>query len=181
MEMNKKGAEYTGICYVGVSANLNPERNILRVIGRLNELYPLTGISRFYRTKAIDRSEQPDYLNGAVAMIYSGVVRDLKYNVLRKIEIQMGRERSKDAYAARPIDLDILLCGDAVIREPGLVVPDPDIRQRPFLMAALLDLNPEIVLPDTRFSLKGLDKTPELKQLQVVRSFTLAVHERFTK
>lgn len=179
--MNKTGAEYTGVCYIGVSANLNPEPNIFRAVTRLNELYPLTGISRFYKTKAIDGSEQPDYLNGVVSLLYSGVVRDLKYNVLRKIELMLGRERSKDHYAARPIDLDILLCGSMIIHEPGLVVPDPDIRQRPFLMAALLDLNPETELPDKRFSLKGLERTPELKQLQVARSFTIAIHERFTK
>jgi len=68
-----------------------------------------------------------------------------------------------------------------IIHEPGLVVPDPDIRQRPFLMAALLDLNPETELPDKRFSLKGLERTPELKQLQVARSFSLAIQERFSK
>lgn len=179
--MNKTGIEYTGLCYIGVSANLNPEPNIFRAITRLNALYPLTGISRFYRTKPVDGSEQADYLNGVVSILYSGVVRDLKYNVLRNIESLMGRERFKDTYAARPIDLDILLCGDLIIREPGLVVPDPDIRKRPFLMAALVDLNPELVLPDSRLSLKGREKTPELKQLQVARSFTLALHERFSK
>ena len=179
--MAKFGATYTGICYIGVGANLNPESNILRGLTRLHGLYPLVGISRFYRSKAIDRSEQPDYLNGIVAVQYSGVVRVLKYDVLQKIEMLLGRERTKDVYAARPIDFDIILCDSMILHEPGLVVPDPDIRKRPFLAAALLDLDSSIVLPDRRGALKGLLKTPELKQLQVARSFSRSLKERFLK
>ncbi|MCK5863263.1 MAG: 2-amino-4-hydroxy-6-hydroxymethyldihydropteridine diphosphokinase [Candidatus Hydrogenedentes bacterium] len=179
--MAKFGSTYTGVCYIGVGANLNPESNILRGLTRLHRLYPLVGISNFYRSKAIDRTEQPDYLNGIVAVQYSGVVRVLKYDVLRKIEAQLGRERTKDAYAARPIDFDIILCDSMILREPGLVVPDPDIRRRPFLVAALLDLDPSVALPDRHGALKGLLKSPALKQLQTARSFSRALKERFLK
>ena len=178
--MAKTGVEYTGICHISVGSNLNPERNIIRALTHLHGIYPLTGVSKFYKTKAIDRPEQPDYLNGVVSIEYSGVVRDLKYEVLRKIEELFGRERSKDSYAARTIDLDLILCGSLALHEIGLIVPDPDIRNRPFLVAGLLDLNPTIDLPDNPGVMKGLARTPEVRQLQVARSFSIAIKERFT-
>lgn len=179
--MAKSGVEFSGCCHIGVSANLNPERNILRTLNHLHDIYPITGVSRFYRTKAIDRPEQPDYLNGVISIQYSGVVHALKYNVLRRIEELFGRERSKDIWAARPIDLDVLLCETLIIRERGLEVPDPDIRRRPFLVAALLDLDPDIQLPDGQLPLKGLSKSPDVKRLLVARNFTTIIKERFSK
>ncbi len=175
----KNGATYAGACYIGVSANLNPERNIIRALDLLQKTYPFTGVSRFYRTRAIDRPEQPDYLNGVVGIEHDGALRPLKFNVLRKIETALGRERSKDSWAARPIDLDILLCGDLIVRETGLIVPDPDIRERPFIMAALLDLDPDITLPDNRGPLNAIAKSPAIKQVEVARAFTQKVKERF--
>jgi len=179
--VNKSGGKYDGPCYISVGANLNPERNIIRALARLDSIHRLTGVSVFYRTKAIDRPEQPDYLNGVVSIHYSGVLRSLKFNVLRRIEELLGRERSKDAFAARPIDLDIILCGDLFLREPGLIIPDPDIRERPFLVGALLDLDPEITLPDNRGPLKGMAASPEIRELQVARSFSATIKERFAK
>ena len=66
------------------------------------------------------------------------------------------------------------------LHEIGLIVPDPDIRNRPFLVAGLLDLNPTIDLPDNPGVMKGLARTPEVRQLQVARSFSIAIKERFT-
>ena len=79
---------------------------------------------------------------------------DLKYKLLREVENELGRERSSDKYAPREIDLDILLYGDSVINENGLVVPDPEIGERAFLAIPLCDLDPELVVPGTGKSIR---------------------------
>jgi len=74
--------------------------------------------------------------------------RDLKFGLLRRIEADLGRVRTADKYAARTIDLDILLYGDRIIDQPDLKVPDPDLRERAFLIVPLAELAPDVVLPD---------------------------------
>lgn len=134
----------------------------------------------FYRTAPINRPEQPEYLNGAVSISFNGHPRDLKYNVLYPIEESLGRKRTSDAYAARPIDLDIVLCGMLVLRDRGFILPDPDIRERVFLVASLLELNEELVLPDSNIPLTAFITEKDRQALIPDRPFTRALRERFT-
>lgn len=134
------------VVFVSVGANIEPEANIQRGLRLLSRSVPLAAISTFYRTPAIDRPEQPDYLNGVVRLetgLRPGRLRDL----LHEVEHALGRTRSNDPYAARPLDLDILLHGNATISGGGFEIPDPDIVRRPFLAAGLLELNPALRLP----------------------------------
>ncbi len=71
--------------------------------------------------------------------------------MLRPIEAALGRVRGRDKCAARTIDLDVALYGDEVID-----VPAPDMRERPFLAVPLLELAPDLRLPDTGERLAGL-------------------------
>lgn len=167
------------MCYISVSGNIHPEETIPRALSMLHKSHTLEGVSTFYRTAPINRPEQPEYLNGAVAIRYDGHPRDLKYNVLYPIEEALGRKRTSDAYAARPIDLDIVLCGKLVLKDKGLVLPDPDIRERAFLVAALLELNKDLVLPDSNTLLTALITEAERQGLVPDRPFTKALRERF--
>jgi 2-amino-4-hydroxy-6-hydroxymethyldihydropteridine diphosphokinase len=134
--------------YLGVGSNLEPETNVPAAVERLAAVLALTGVSTFYRTAPLEGRVQPDYWNGVVA----GQTR-LEPPVLKAslvaIENGLGRQRTGDRYASRTLDLDLLLCGDRVIDRPGLRLPDPDLRVRPFLAWPLLELAPDLVLPDT--------------------------------
>jgi 7,8-dihydro-6-hydroxymethylpterin-pyrophosphokinase len=66
---------------------------------------------------------------------------------LRQIEAALGRSRSMDKYAARTIDLDLLLYGDSVISSDELTIPDPDILTRAFIAFPLYEIAPTLVLP----------------------------------
>lgn len=132
--------------YVAVGSNIDPEANVRRALELLAKSLPLKAVSTFYWTPAIDRPEQPDYLNGVIRIQTGhppGRLRDL----LREVEHALGRVRTEDPYAARTIDLDILLYGEAIVSDGGLEIPDPDILARPFLAAGLLELDPELRLP----------------------------------
>lgn len=133
--------------YVSVGSNIAPEENVLRAFELLALQLPVVQTSTMYRTKALGRPWQADFVNGVWHVRTDLEPRVVKYSVLRGIETALGRVRSEDAYADRPIDLDILVYGDCVVSEAGLRIPDPDILDRPFLAIPLLELEPDIVLP----------------------------------
>jgi dihydroneopterin aldolase/2-amino-4-hydroxy-6-hydroxymethyldihydropteridine diphosphokinase len=73
--------------------------------------------------------------------------RDLKFQLLRHIENELGRTRGCDKFAARTIDLDLILYDDLVMTAEDLTLPAPDIPHRSFLAIPLHELAPELVLP----------------------------------
>lgn len=135
--------------FVGVGSNIEPRRNIQAALVRLARRVRVTGVSTFYRTPALDRPDQPAFLNGVWRIETDLAPRALKLDVLRGIERSLGRVRTADRYAPRTIDLDLLLYGDLTVDEPDLRIPDPDIRKRPFIVVPLLELAPDLVMPDT--------------------------------
>ena len=141
--------------FIGVGSNVAPERNACAALRALARHVAVVGVSTFYRTAAIDRPQDPAFVNGVAAIETGLPAMELKWRVLRAIEAELGRQRGADAYAPRTIDLDLLLYGGEVHRSPRLIVPDPDIERRPFLAWPLVELEPELALPDGR-SLRGI-------------------------
>jgi len=163
--------------YVAVGANVAPERNILDGLGQLARRIPILAVSSFYRTPAIGRPDQEDYLNGVVALETDLEPLALK-EVLRDVERAMGRVRTDDTYAPRTLDLDILLYGSRVLNEVGLVIPDPDIAARPFLAAGLIELNPSLTLPGDNRRLAERVEPSVIAALKREGAFTRALKER---
>jgi 2-amino-4-hydroxy-6-hydroxymethyldihydropteridine diphosphokinase len=135
------------LAYIGLGSNVSPQANIPRALELLSQAVRLSALSTFYRTAPVGPSGQPPFVNGVAQVRTDLPPRPLKFEVLRRIEAALGRRRGPDKYAPRPIDLDVLLYGDLIVDEPDLVLPDPDLRTRPFLAAALLELAPAMVLP----------------------------------
>lgn len=142
--------------YIGVGANLSPKENIEAAMKALSQRLQITGFSTFYRTEPIGSQGQPDYINGVVQAETPLSPQDLKHQILRPIETALGRERGPDRYAARPIDLDVLLYGALVLEDDDLTLPDPDVRERPFLTAGLKELDPALCWPGTGERLSDL-------------------------
>lgn len=165
--------------FVSVAGNLEPERHLFAAMEALEQHVAITGVSTFYRTPAIGRPEQPDYRNGCITVRTGYSPLALKHDVLRPIEAQLGRQRSGDRYAARPIDLDILIYHDHVIVEAELTLPDPDILTRPFLSAAILELAPHMKLPGDEKMLRQRVDTRVLADLTVDKALTQRLKERF--
>lgn len=163
--------------YLSVGANIEPEVNISRGLRLLSAAMPLKGISTFYRTAAIGRPAQPDYLNGVVSLETELPPLRMR-DFLREIEHALGRVRSKDIYAARTLDLDILLYGDAVFASGDLSIPDPDILERPFLAAGILELDPAIRLPGAGKNLSECIDAAGVEALVAAPEFTRALKEQ---
>jgi len=164
--------------FVGVGSNIEPEANVPRALERLAQQVRLRAVSTFYRVEPLGRPEQPRYLNGVIRLGTDRDAHALKRAVLGATETELGRVRTEDAYAARTIDLDILLFDDAIIRDAELRIPDPDIRRRVFVAAPLLELAPDLVLPDTGEPVATADCLKDRAALVPVQDFTDALRER---
>jgi 2-amino-4-hydroxy-6-hydroxymethyldihydropteridine diphosphokinase len=112
---------------LGLGSNIEPEKNLPLSIGLLRQFVSINAFSTVWETISVGGAG-PNFLN-AVIRIQSGLSPDeLKNQVLRPVEAQLGRVRTSDKYAPRTIDLDILVvnrtvCKDDVWRYAYLAVP----------------------------------------------------------
>ena len=133
--------------FISIGSNIDPEVNVRSAVLRLTETTRVKAISTVYRTEPVGPPGQPLYYNCVVEIETDLAPRDLKFKMLRRIESELGRTRGIDRFAARTIDLDLVLYDDLVIATEDLTLPDPDILVRPFLAIPLQELAPGLVLP----------------------------------
>lgn len=127
------------VVFVGVGSNIEPEENIAAALKMLMGETAVRRSSKFYRTGALGRPDQPDFINGVWQIETSLSPRQMKHDVLRRIENNLGRDRTEDRFAPRAIDLDLLLYNDMVEESDELVLPHPDLK-RPFVYVPTLEL-----------------------------------------
>lgn len=108
----------------------------------------LQAVSSFYQTKPIGPQNQPDYVN-AVANLKTDLSAQELLSVLLAIERLHGRVRDPNLrWGPRTLDLDLLLYGDQIIQEANLIVPHPELCKRAFVVYPLLEIAPDLVLPN---------------------------------
>lgn len=165
--------------FISVASNVEPERHIEAALAALAAYAPLLGLSTFYITEPIGRAEQAPYYNGVVRLESKDAPDVLKEQVLRPIEKRLGRVRTADRYAPRPIDLDILLMGSLALSTPALTLPDPDLLTRPFLAAAVLDIAPLTRVPGMAAPLASQFPETLRDALMPAVDFSRQMKERF--
>ena len=133
--------------FISIGSNIDPEANVKAAILRLGPAARVKAISTIYRTEPVGPPGQPPFYNCVVEIETEMAPREVKFRLLRTIESELGRIRSNDKFAARTIDLDLILYEDLVMSTEDLTLPDPDILRRPFLAVALHELAPGLVLP----------------------------------
>ena len=136
--------------YVGLGANLGDTVATLRAaLAGLGALpgTRLVRTSRFYRTPAWGVEAQPDFVNAVAALDTVLPPRELLEHLFA-IERQHGRDRSREQrWGPRRLDLDLLLYADALVDEPGLQVPHPQLHRRGFVLVPLLEIAPDLEIP----------------------------------
>ena len=132
---------------IALGSNLgNRDAHLTQAVQALRDVLSDVRVSSFINTAPVGVPEpQPDYLNGVVVGTTTLGARDL-LNTLLEIERRHGRERLS-VNAARTLDLDLILYGTATISEPGLEVPHPRFRERPFVVGPLREIAPELLTP----------------------------------
>jgi len=92
-------------------------------------------------------TDQPDFLN-ACLRIQTDLEPESLLDTCKDLERELGRESGGVRHGPRPIDVDVLLLGDRVHRSERLALPHPEVTSRRFVLEPLLELDPEVALPD---------------------------------
>ena len=120
---------------IGLGSNINPQENIAKAKELLGEKFFIKGESSFVKTKPIGRSDLNDFINGAILVETHLDLYELRA-FLKHLEAELGREKSKDPFSSRAIDLDIIVYNGKVL--------DEDFYQREFLKNSTLELLPDL-------------------------------------
>ena len=136
--------------YVGLGANLGPRETMIeRAVALLAEVEGIAVSERsaLRETEPVGVADQPRFVNGVVALDTTLSPREL-LDALLRVERELGRARDAERrWGPRTIDLDLLLYGDAVVDEPGLMVPHPRLHERRFVLEPLAELAPDLDVP----------------------------------
>jgi len=134
------------LAYLSMGSNIGDRAGNLRdAISRLRGLGTVVKVSSSYETEPVDVTEQPWFLNCALALETDLGAEEL-LSALLSIERQMGRVRGSDK-GPRNIDVDILLYGNAVIHTAELDVPHPEMHRRRFVLEPLAEIAGEVRHP----------------------------------
>jgi 2-amino-4-hydroxy-6-hydroxymethyldihydropteridine diphosphokinase len=135
--------------FIGLGSNLaEPSVQLAQAVIALAALTDtqLVAQSPFYRSRPVGPQDQPDFVNGAVWLRTELTPLDL-LDHLQAIEQAHGRERLQH-WGPRTLDLDLLIYGNETLAGPRLTVPHPELANRDFVLQPLLDLEPDLRLPD---------------------------------
>jgi 2-amino-4-hydroxy-6-hydroxymethyldihydropteridine diphosphokinase len=134
--------------FLGLGTNLGDRpANLARALSALETEGRITALSSVYETDPMGFTDQPRFLN-MVARLETDRSADALLQRIRTVEAGAGRERTF-RNGPRTLDVDILLYGDAQLHTDGLTIPHPRMRDRPFVLVPLLEIDPDLVEPGT--------------------------------
>ena len=136
--------------YLSLGSNVAPEHNLRLGVRELRWRYAPMTLSPVYRNKAVG-FDGDDFLN-MVAGFDTEVGVDALSAAIEDIHALAGRRRGKSRFAARSLDIDILLYGDQVLSGPPLTLPRSDVLRYAFVLKPLMDIAAEERHPVTQRS-----------------------------
>jgi 2-amino-4-hydroxy-6-hydroxymethyldihydropteridine diphosphokinase len=162
-----------------LGSNIDRQRNLPAAIERLyaEREIRVVGVSSIYESEAVGgKGPQPIFANAAVEVQTALSAHELRRR-LRQIEADMGRRRSQDKYAPRPIDLDIALFDDLVADVDGSIIPDPDIERFPHVTVPLAEIAPQRRHPISGRTLRAISEELDQSTLHKSSEITLLPKE----
>ncbi len=138
------------IGYLGLGSNVGDRRaQLAAAVAAL----PRHGVrvvasSGTYETEPVGEIlDQPDFLNACLRI---ATVHDPEtlLDACKAVERELGREAGGMRHAPRPIDVDLLLLGDLEFASERLRLPHAEVMSRRFVLLPLLELDPELTIPD---------------------------------
>lgn len=156
---------------IALGSNIDRERNMVAAIDRLraHPAIEVLAASPIYTTAPIGRdgavTEQPVFANAAVRVETDLTAGDLRRE-LRAIEAALGRVRTADKFAPRPIDLDIALYGSEVLEIDGHHIPDRDVLRFAHVAIPLADIAGDWIHPETGQSLAAIAAPMHTQELE---------------
>lgn len=127
-------------------------------------------VSSFYKTEPVDFLPQRWFINCA-AEVGTDIMPLQLLKTLQSVERVLGR-RPGIPKGPRPIDIDILLYGDAVVRSRVLTIPHERLAERRFVLVPLNELTGRLRHPVTQQTVSDmLHDTSDQSQVVRLREF----------
>lgn len=158
--------------FIGLGSNIgNGVDNLLRAWNRLGEDQEIRRLrlSNPYHTKPLGL-ETGNWFTNAVGLIATGRPPEELLRIMLAVEVELGRDRVREQgkVTDRIIDLDLLYYGDMIRDSPEISLPHPEMQNRLFVLAPLVELAPDHCHPTNGLSsslmldrlLSGLNKGP---------------------
>jgi 2-amino-4-hydroxy-6-hydroxymethyldihydropteridine diphosphokinase len=136
--------------YLGLGSNVGDRLAQLRAaVAMLGEQgVEVVRTSSTYETEPVGEIlDQPDFLNAVIA-IETELGPEQLLDVCKAIEVKRGRDLGAQRHSPRPLDVDLLLLDDFELETPRLTLPHREVTRRRFVLVPLLELDPELALPD---------------------------------
>lgn len=136
--------------FIGLGSNIGDRFKYLQEArNALNSLqgFKVLSVSSVEETDPVGYLLQPKFLN-QVIMGETDYSPERLLEILLSIEKKLGRNRTVKR-GPRTIDLDILLYDNIIMQTAHLTIPHPEIRNRPFVLKHLLELDETLVDPLT--------------------------------
>jgi 2-amino-4-hydroxy-6-hydroxymethyldihydropteridine diphosphokinase len=152
--------------YLGLGSNVGDSEAHLRAALQLLSAagVAIDAVSSTYVTEPVGEIlDQPDFLNAAVR-IRTDLEPEALLDACKAVEAERGRQFELPRHSPRPLDVDLLLLGDLELRTDRLTLPHPQVRNRRFVLAPLLELDPDLTLPDGSVLADALAALPDDEQ-----------------
>jgi len=133
--------------FIGFGSNLGDRLDYCDRAVTLLSLLPatqMTAVSSLYETEPVADAGDPGsgwFLNGVVRLD-TDVTPESLLEVCREMEQALGRDLDARS-GPRTLDLDILFYGERTISGPNLVIPHPRLHLRRFVLAPMVELDPD--------------------------------------
>jgi 2-amino-4-hydroxy-6-hydroxymethyldihydropteridine diphosphokinase len=156
--------------YLGLGSNVGDRDEHLRAAVRMlaERGVEVEAVSSTYETEPVGEVlDQPDFLNAAIR-IRTELAPEELLDLCKAIEVERGRVLDAARHSPRPLDVDLLLLGNLELRTDRLTLPHREVTTRRFVLLPLLELDPELTLPDgTRLedALEGLGGAERVERL----------------
>jgi 2-amino-4-hydroxy-6-hydroxymethyldihydropteridine diphosphokinase len=154
--------------YISIGSNINKEEHVPASLKALEQAFGELTVSSIYE------SEPVGFTGDTFYNLVVGFDSDLEVKAvakqLRQIELDNGRTRDSRKFAARTLDLDLILYGDLVVNDGRLQIPRDEIEHYAFVLEPLAEIAPDMKHPISQISYGQLwaqfDKT-DLKQKRI--------------
>jgi 2-amino-4-hydroxy-6-hydroxymethyldihydropteridine diphosphokinase len=138
------------IGYLGLGSNVGDREAMLRgardALGA-HGIEVLASSSAYETAPQGELLDQPDFLN-ACLRVRTTLGPEQLLDACKEVERALGRQAAGPRHGPRPIDVDVLLLGDVEYRSQRLSLPHPEVPSRRFVLEPLLELDPDLALPD---------------------------------
>jgi 2-amino-4-hydroxy-6-hydroxymethyldihydropteridine diphosphokinase len=136
--------------YLGLGSNIGDRRaHLEEAVGAL----PSHGVevlasSSVYETEPVGLvPDQRDFYNACVR-VQTELDPEKLLDACKAVERELGRRGGGPRHGPRPIDIDVLLLGHRAHSSARLTLPHSEVTSRRFVLVPLLELDPELALPD---------------------------------